>query len=87
MGMELQKITKLLFSLFLLIGVAFADESENFFIKISSDSGKITAIPDGSFHITPDDNSSSDEINVTITPKDEWRLISPADGKLVISEK
>ncbi len=79
-------IAKILFSLLLLIGVAHADKSENFFIKLSSDSGKVRAYPDGSFHITPDDNSSSGEIYVTITPKDDWRLISPADGKLVISE-
>ncbi len=84
--MKLQKVITILFSLSLVTLIAVSDECENFFIKLSSDSGKVRAYPDGSFHITPDDNSLSDEINVTITPKDDWRLITPTDGKLIISE-
>ncbi len=78
---------KMLFSVvvFVVCFFLFAAESENFFVKISSESGKVEVDSDGSFRIQPDDAATQDDILVEVVPQQDWQLITPASGKLIVS--
>lgn len=62
---------------------SFGAESENFFLRVSTEDGFIQAYPDGDFHVTP--KNQNEEIEIQLKAKPDWRLIQPANGKLKLS--